>query len=795
VAGFIPLRLPPTLTAAYSTAACIPLPDGWLPDGVTPQLTENGVVIPSQPLVPSKYRGAQAARWLKLHAKFDPAKTYRVWDGIVGVAPTATSLPADITIVPYLSDSSANDYTPTGETLTTLENGDVCKVVYQTGTMHKASVTDWLTYHIWIRYYADVIRVEAQFTVIGTASTVKPIKTLGFTCTPPASWQTFLRDEGNRAPFARSGSNIELWADGGYPAVALTDINFHTRPWEYSGTNLLLMPPAAALTYAGTYAATYPTEGEGDTSQMVAQMTGYDPRGRKIACQFAFFKDTYPAGTYRTLLQNDPVPMPSPADCCASGAFGPCRPRSTTYPAHETLDEAALLTYNDQTKPSRLHSHWNDWGDTPERITGGHSNAKRLHAGHYPQASLALKVFRGSGQAMLDCFRKLSSFLRDNLQCDFAGVHAYKTDWGFSHGKAFHPDGFSVDPGGLTGDTDYSLTGHWPDPYSIQLRWLIDHSYYHKQGLDGWATAVSFAEDSYGREASETLAQAVYLWRYQGSSFSAAHQTQMYTRAETFITKDIYQQLLDGEISPLSNCLVCSHAHEVLNNEASKQYILRNAAAIARIPAPYSAYQIEGSSTLALMAHAVKLGGSSTLLASVIPPVAPTPSSNLEFPIGAGPLGELNQGYAWPVAQYYLGLDEGTTSVSLSINTKLAIQSAFPSPTAGQVVSTNIDKIADAPTLTNAVVNASSSGQKMAFGEVVLDGSNPTPVTTGLTSITSACVSIKKNSALGDDPIQVSYDTSGGTLNIYAHKTDGSDPTLVASTNSTVTIGWQAYGT
>lgn len=87
---------------------------------------------------------------------------------------------------------------------------------------------------------------------------------------------------------------------------------------------------------------------------------------------------------------------------------------------------------------------------------------------------------------------------------------------------------------------------------------------------------------------------------------------------------------------------------------------------------------------------------------------------------------------------------------------------------------------------------------RIARGEVTLDGSNPTPVTTGLNTIVSAQVTLKSASAPGDDPSWVSVDYSGsdGTLNVYAWKnTGGTDPTLVASTSSTAVFCWTAIGT
>jgi hypothetical protein len=82
----------------------------------------------------------------------------------------------------------------------------------------------------------------------------------------------------------------------------------------------------------------------------------------------------------------------------------------------------------------------------------------------------------------------------------------------------------------------------------------------------------------------------------------------------------------------------------------------------------------------------------------------------------------------------------------------------------------------------------------MAQGEVALDGSNPTPVATGLTAITGAVVTLKGSGAPGDSTAVVTYDFTGGTLNIYGwQNTSGTDPTLVASTG-TPTVGWLAWG-
>ncbi len=93
-----------------------------------------------------------------------------------------------------------------------------------------------------------------------------------------------------------------------------------------------------------------------------------------------------------------------------------------------------------------------------------------------------------------------------------------------------------------------------------------------------------------------------------------------------------------------------------------------------------------------------------------------------------------------------------------------------------------------------------ANGYKIARGEVTLDGSNPTPVTTGLATVVAANASLKQTAAPGDDPSWLSVDYGGsvtaGELDIYAWKnTGGTDPTLVASTNNTAVISWIAIGT
>lgn len=80
-------------------------------------------------------------------------------------------------------------------------------------------------------------------------------------------------------------------------------------------------------------------------------------------------------------------------------------------------------------------------------------------------------------------------------------------------------------------------------------------------------------------------------------------------------------------------------------------------------------------------------------------------------------------------------------------------------------------------------------------GVTALDGSNPTPVVTGLTTVTGFAATLTGSAAPGVGTSVLTYIIASGTVNVYAWKpTSNSDPTLVASTG-TETFAWIAVGT
>lgn len=82
----------------------------------------------------------------------------------------------------------------------------------------------------------------------------------------------------------------------------------------------------------------------------------------------------------------------------------------------------------------------------------------------------------------------------------------------------------------------------------------------------------------------------------------------------------------------------------------------------------------------------------------------------------------------------------------------------------------------------------------MGAAGVALDGSNPTPVTTGLSSIIASGVELEGASAPALSTSVLTHTRSGGTLSVYAWKPTGAgDTTLIASTG-TETFSWWAIG-
>ena len=88
-----------------------------------------------------------------------------------------------------------------------------------------------------------------------------------------------------------------------------------------------------------------------------------------------------------------------------------------------------------------------------------------------------------------------------------------------------------------------------------------------------------------------------------------------------------------------------------------------------------------------------------------------------------------------------------------------------------------------------------AAGYVVARGTIALDGSNPTAIATGLTTVTGFSATLQGASAPGVGTSVLTHTITDGTVSVYAWKvTATGDATLIASAG-TETISWVAVGT
>lgn len=113
----------------------------------------------------------------------------------------------------------------------------------------------------------------------------------------------------------------------------------------------------------------------------------------------------------------------------------------------------------------------------------------------------------------------------------------------------------------------------------------------------------------------------------------------------------------------------------------------------------------------------------------------------------------------------------------------------------GSQLNKMVDVVNDLVTDTANQVLGVSSGYKIARGATTLDGSNPTAVATGLTTVVSCNVMIATSVAPGVSTSLVTGVISSTTLNVYGWRpTDATNNTLIASTG-TDPVQWICVGT
>lgn len=113
--------------------------------------------------------------------------------------------------------------------------------------------------------------------------------------------------------------------------------------------------------------------------------------------------------------------------------------------------------------------------------------------------------------------------------------------------------------------------------------------------------------------------------------------------------------------------------------------------------------------------------------------------------------------------------------------------------TAGMVLSTNGSS--SPPTWVNGLLG-SGTGMKITQGQVVLDGSNPTPASHGLTTVSACTLTNNRVIAMtAQEPVTLTYATAATGLNVFAWWHNATMAGVAPATDSNDVISWICVGT
>lgn len=114
--------------------------------------------------------------------------------------------------------------------------------------------------------------------------------------------------------------------------------------------------------------------------------------------------------------------------------------------------------------------------------------------------------------------------------------------------------------------------------------------------------------------------------------------------------------------------------------------------------------------------------------------------------------------------------------------------------TSGQLLSTNGSS--SAPGWVNGALGV-GTGYKIARGQVILDGSNPSQASHGLTTVQACTLTNNRTTVMGaNEPHYFTYATAAtSTLNVYAWLYHATQANVTASTDSNDVVSWMCIGT
>ncbi|HEX3726670.1 MAG TPA: hypothetical protein VHV08_10525 [Pirellulales bacterium] len=321
--------------------------------------------------------------------------------------------------------------------------------------------------------------------------------------------------------------------------------------------------------------------------------------------------------SWQQLYARDPIARVSPEAVAVSGVFGNVAALGSDYPQLQRTVKDGMLGYAQSIERYGDYG-WAIYGNAHSEeymnpltagVTGGRPSLHRVWTNnHYQHVSTSWRLASLSSDERLwewaricsDYYASVGQVRYDPLQGYVDGRevrHAgpevkYHHPGAFWHCKAFVPWG-GRDYGMDTDDVDADLIGHWPDPSSLLLAWLLDANRWAKDGYDLWRSQVKFPTRGTRREINTTLVHAITAYEYEPKAETLAAIKGM---ARSLSEVPLEQQ----RPGPLWEPTWLSRYHELApDDEAFNKYIVASADAVG--------VGVEGIWSLALSATAYQI--------------------------------------------------------------------------------------------------------------------------------------------------------------------------------------------
>lgn len=333
----------------------------------------------------------------------------------------------------------------------------------------------------------------------------------------------YITDElGKRATFWQwPGTNGIDYNDDS--AIAIQ--NLYKNLWLHTGP---LLDPRLPNEYFNAWKT------QTDTTECKAEYArAANMQGLMMHANFAAIVKADDVALLMSLYKNNPIGIIEPSEACRTQVLGPIAPSEDhESPEIAEVDQWVIKAALGNEKSFQRYGDYGlfNYGNlhSEEIIAQVRPSLHRVWSnGHYGQNFLWWLLFFRSGNHDLLHFARVSTEYYASIGTVRYDEMAGKPDGTPGPETKFHVPGAKYhakgclpwggrDYGMDSNDIDADLVGHWPDPTSDLLAWLIDADANAKDAYELWAENVNFSifSASWAREANTTFVHAIYLYEY-----------------------------------------------------------------------------------------------------------------------------------------------------------------------------------------------------------------------------------------------------------------------------------------